>query len=70
MDLCRSSGARSRVSYELHLAKIDLVARRVHRLRMRRPSGFTYVPGQAVDITLARDRWRDEPRPFTIVSLP
>ncbi|MCR9085761.1 MAG: flavodoxin reductase [Rhodobacteraceae bacterium] len=69
MGLCRSSGARSRVSYELHLAKIDLVARRVHRLRMRRPSGFTYVPGQAVDITLARDGWRDEPRPFTIVSL-
>lgn len=58
------------MSYELRLAEIETVARRVHHLRMRRPKEFSYVPGQAVDLTLDREGWRNEPRPFTMVSLP
>lgn len=34
-----------------------------------KPAGIVYKPGQAVDVSINRDGWADEVRPFTFVSL-
>ncbi|MEO0774736.1 MAG: flavodoxin reductase, partial [Pseudomonadota bacterium] len=35
-----------------------------------KPEGFTFTPGQATDLAIDRDGWRDEARPFTFTSDP
>ena len=35
-----------------------------------KPDGYTYTPGQATNITLNREGYRSEPRPFTFTGLP
>ncbi len=42
----------------------------VLRLVLEKPAGITYVPGQAVDISINNPEWKDELRPFTFTSLP
>lgn len=35
-----------------------------------KPDGYTFTPGQATELALDRDGWRDETRPFTFTSAP
>lgn len=58
------------MSHLLTLQSIEPVTHDTHHLRFARPDGFDFTPGQAVDIALDRDGWRDEKRPFTMTSLP
>ena len=41
----------------------------VQRFVFTRPDGFSYAPGQGVELAIDRDDWRDEWRPFTPTSL-
>ena len=41
-----------------------------YRLSFDRPKGFSFEPGQATELTLDEDGWREEGRPFTMVSPP
>jgi ferredoxin-NADP reductase len=41
----------------------------VRRLVVEKPNGYTFVPGQATDVAIDKDGWRDEQRPFTFTSL-
>ena len=45
------------------------VTHNVVRLTVEKPNGYEYQPGQATDVSLDRDDWRDEKRPFTFTSL-
>ncbi|PHP68949.1 flavodoxin reductase [Zhengella mangrovi] len=49
---------------------IEPLTRDVHRFRLSRPDGFAYETGDATELALDRDGWRDEARPFTMTSLP
>jgi ferredoxin-NADP reductase len=42
----------------------------VKRFIFSRPEGLDFQPGQAIELALDRDGWRDEARPFTMTSLP
>jgi hypothetical protein len=42
----------------------------VYRYVIEKPEGFQFRPGQAVELALDEDGWRDRTRPFTITSLP
>ncbi|KKL53475.1 hypothetical protein LCGC14_2275080, partial [marine sediment metagenome] len=42
----------------------------VVHLVTQKPSGYTYTPGQATELSLARPNWKAEKRPFTFTSLP
>ena len=56
-----------------HRAELLLATFETHdvkRLVVSRPEGFDYAPGQAVELAIDRDKWRDEARPFSITSLP
>ena len=41
----------------------------VMRFRVEKPDGFEFVPGQATDVAIDRDGWREEKRPFTFTAL-
>jgi ferredoxin-NADP reductase len=42
----------------------------VWALTTARPDGFSFEPGQATEVRIDREKWREEPRPFTFTSLP
>lgn len=58
------------MTYHLTLKEITAVTHDTHRLRFDRPEGFEFVPGQACDLALDREGWREETRPFTFTSAP
>ena len=41
-----------------------------HHYVFDRPEGLQFEPGQAAELALDREGWRDEGRPFTFTSLP
>ncbi|WP_353473092.1 FAD-binding oxidoreductase [Salipiger sp. H15] len=58
------------MSRKLTLQSIEPLTHDVHRLVFDRPPGLAFEPGQAMDMALDRDGWREERHPFTMTSLP
>ena len=58
------------MSYEITLQRIEPVTHDVYRLIFDKPEGYAFAAGQACHVTLHRDTWRDEKRPFTFTSQP
>jgi glycine betaine catabolism B len=57
---------------EQHIVKILAihdVTHDVRAYRLEKPSGYRFTPGQATDVTINKDGWRDEKRPFTFTGL-
>ena len=57
---------------ELHAVTLlmsEFVTHDVRRFVVSRPSGFTFEPGQGVELAINRPGWRDERRPFTPTCL-
>ncbi|MBO0345353.1 FAD-binding oxidoreductase [Roseibium limicola] len=52
------------------LLSVEAVTHDVRRFKFRRPGGFGYQPGDATELALDIENWRDEKRPFTMTSLP
>ena len=41
----------------------------VRQLILEKPDGYEFEPGQATDVAIDKDGWREEERPFTFTSL-
>src|SRR5882757_10699749 len=41
----------------------------VRSYRVGKPEGYRFVPGQATEISIHKDKWKEERRPFTFTSL-
>lgn len=57
---------------EEHIVKIlstEPVTHNVKRFRVEKPAGYSFIPGQATEMAINEDRWRDERRPFTFTCL-
>ena len=53
--------------------KIHEIADLTHNVRrytLEKPAGFSFAPGQATDVSLDEDGWRDTKHPFTFTALP
>lgn len=48
---------------------IEPVTHNVRRYTLEKPPGFTFAPGQATEVSIDRDGWRDRKSPFTFTSL-
>lgn len=46
------------------------VTHNVRHYRLERPANYRFSPGQATEVSIDRDGWRDEKRPFTFTCLP
>ncbi|MAZ19081.1 MAG: flavodoxin reductase [Ahrensia sp.] len=58
------------MTHTLEIKAISPVAHNVFSYDLERPDGFTFEPGQATEVSIDKDGWRDEKRPFTFTSLP
>ncbi len=56
--------------YTMTLQSVEPVTHDTRRFRFDRPDGFRFEPGQATHLAIDREGWRDEDRPFTMVSQP
>lgn len=57
---------------EKHIVKIlsaNYVTHNVRHFVIEKPEGFTYIPGQAADVSINKPGQEDELRPFTFTSL-
>jgi len=57
------------MSHTVVIKDISDITHDVKRLRVEKPSGYSFTPGQATEVAVDRDGWRDEKRPFTFTSL-
>ena len=56
-----------------HVVKIlgaKFITHNVRQFLIEKPAGFSFIPGQATEISLNQDHWKKEGRPFTFTSLP
>ena len=56
--------------HTITVRSIDEITHDVRRYRCTKPDGYSFTPGQATELALDREGWRDEKRPFTFTSLP
>lgn len=58
---------------ESHILKIKSTEKVTHdvvRIVLEKPEGYTFTPGQATEVAVNKDHWREERRPFTFTCLP
>jgi len=58
---------------ESHIVKIksiDKVTHDVLRFVLQKPDNYTFTPGQATEVAINKENWKDERRPFTFTCLP
>ncbi|HTL81125.1 MAG TPA: flavodoxin reductase [Bacteroidia bacterium] len=56
-----------------HIVKILSIEKITHdvlRIVTEKPSGYDFVPGQATDVCVNKDGWKEEKRAFTFTCLP
>lgn len=51
------------------ILNIQQVTHNVRRYELEKPEGYSYEPGQATELSLDEDGWRDKKHPFTFTSL-
>jgi ferredoxin-NADP reductase len=57
------------MSYTLQINDIQQITHDVKQFDLEKPEGFNFEPGQATEVSINKDGWRDEKRPFTFTSL-
>lgn len=56
--------------YPITIRAVQQLTPNVRRYTCEMPDGYSFEPGQATEVSLDREGWRDEKRPFTFTSLP
>src|SRR5206468_5768410 len=51
------------------IISIKPVTHNVNQIRVEKPAGYQFVPGQATEVSINKDKWREEKRPFTFTGL-
>ena len=54
----------------IKVKSIRLITHDVLQIDTEKPVGLSFTPGQAADISINKERWIDEIRPFTFTCLP
>lgn len=57
------------MSHSVSILGIEPVTHNVRRYILERPPGYDFEPGQATEVSLDEDGWRDRKHPFTFTSL-
>lgn len=57
------------MEYTLELQSIESVTHDVHRIRLNKPDGYSFTPGQATEVSVNKPGWENERRPFTFTCL-
>lgn len=55
--------------FAVKILKTENVTHNVKRVEIEKPAGYTFVPGQATEVSINKPGWKSEKRPFTFTSL-
>lgn len=58
------------MNHILPVQHIEDITRDVVRITLPKPDGYSFTPGQATEVALNKEGWKEEERPFTFTSLP
>lgn len=58
------------MSYKVEILEIQDITHDVRVYTFEKPEGYSFTPGQATEVAIDKEGWRDEKRPFTFTSLP
>jgi len=53
----------------VRIIRIDQVTHDVKQFRVEKPEGYSFIPGQATEVSVNTSKLRDEKRPFTFTCL-
>lgn len=54
----------------LPILDIQQITHDVKQFTLPKPDGYDFTPGQATEVSIDKEGWREEKRPFTFTSLP
>lgn len=57
------------MAHKVKILDTEMVTHDVRHLTFEKPDGYEFEPGQATEVSIDKDNWRDEKRPFTFTSL-
>ncbi|MEQ5789438.1 flavodoxin reductase [Muricauda sp. NFXS6] len=57
-------------SHTVKIKSIELINYNVLRIVTEKPNDYNFEPGQATEISINQENWKDEKRPFTFTNLP
>src|ERR1035437_792522 len=77
-DATESQNLTENKSFELTAEKqhtvrvksVDRITRDVLRIVTEKPDGYLFTPGQATEVSINKEGWRGQKRPFTFTCLP
>lgn len=52
------------------ILEITALTHDVKQIRVQKPKGFLFIPGQATELAINQPDWKSEKRPFTFTCLP
>ncbi len=55
---------------KVKILSVENVTHNVLRIKTEKPQVFSFLPGQAVEVSLDKPDWKNKKRPFTFTSLP
>lgn len=57
------------MSHTIQITDIQQVTHDVKQFTTEKPEGYEFEPGQATELSINKEGWKDEKRPFTFTSL-
>ena len=57
-------------SYNVSVLEIEKLTHDVLGIKIEKPAGYTFIPGQATEVAVNDKDWIKEKRPFTFTNLP
>lgn len=57
------------MAYTLQILDLQSLTHDVKQFTLEKPDGYEFKPGQATEVAIDKDGWREEKRPFTFTSL-
>lgn len=56
--------------YVVKIKSINKVTHNVLKIVTEKPQAYSFTPGQATEVSINKNEWQDEKRPFTFTCLP
>jgi len=57
-------------SHNVRVLEVEKITHDVLGIKIEKPAGYTFIPGQATEVAVNDKNWIHERRPFTFTNLP
>lgn len=57
------------MDHTVKIKSINQITHDVKQFNLEKPSGYNFIPGHATEVSINKEGWKDEKRPFTFTNL-